>query len=197
MSGWRIWLADKPRPVLLAPITSGLPEGHRGRIILGDDRGEPDCALLAQALLACREQHRREPLAAVLRRDSQPVEAPTPPVPRGDQRADQDATALGDQQRLGVGGQQPGESLGGVADARQAARRCPQVEHGGDVRLAGAANHPVIVNVHTLDQSTRDHEAMLDRLIGNDVPGAVSHELVDRRDHVVVGAVLDTQRLHP
>jgi len=72
-------------------------------------------------------------------RDRQPVEAPAPTVPRGDQRTDQDTIELSDQQRLGVGSHQSGQSVEGVSDAGQAARRGPQVEHELDVLLAGAA----------------------------------------------------------
>jgi hypothetical protein len=60
-------MAHEPRPVLLMLIAGRSPEGHRARLVVGDDRGKPDRASLAQATFALPEQHRREPLAPMLR----------------------------------------------------------------------------------------------------------------------------------
>jgi hypothetical protein len=57
---------------------------------------------VAQVPLALPGQHRCEPLAPILWQHRQPVKAPTPAIPRGDQRTGQYVLELSDQQRLRV-----------------------------------------------------------------------------------------------
>jgi hypothetical protein len=47
----------------------------------------------------------------VARRDDQPIDRSTPPVPAGDHRAHDDAVVDGDDERLGVGVHELGKAL--------------------------------------------------------------------------------------
>src|SRR5690242_19038113 len=98
--------ANESRAICLALVSGGLPEVRGARVVVGHDRGEPDGALLAQATLPRPQQRHGDPLSSPVAVYGEPIEAAAPSIPGRDQRADDDAVRLGDQQRVAVGAKQ-------------------------------------------------------------------------------------------
>src|SRR6185312_2764098 len=83
------------------------PEGHRIGLLGFDDRVQALGTEGAETLLARPDHPRREPSPSVCRIYGEPVEGPPPAVPADDQRADDLACGVGEQQRVGIALQEP------------------------------------------------------------------------------------------
>lgn len=135
--------ADEPYPVGLHRVAGSPPKARRSRVVLGDDRGEPNRASCPQAKFALAQQRGGDPLSPSIGMDGEPIKIRSPSVPGGDQRSDHCAVALSQEQRLAVGRQQSQESFARVGDARRTTSRVPQGQHRLDVSLNGASDRPV------------------------------------------------------
>ena len=113
-------MADESRPPWLALIAERAPEGDRHDVVVGDDRRQPDRAAFVHSTLTLPHERPCEALPAPIRSHGQPVEASPPPIPGRNQRPDQEAFSLGDEQRLTVGARKRRQPLGGLGEARGA-----------------------------------------------------------------------------
>jgi hypothetical protein len=109
--------AHEAGAMLLAVVAGGLPEREGVRLVPGDDGVHAAGALRGETALALADERGGEAAAVVVREHGEPVERAAPPVPAGDQRADELAALLGDDQSLGVAIEETPERLLVVRDA--------------------------------------------------------------------------------
>lgn len=90
-------IADSTADLLILGIAGGLPERPRCVVLEGDQGGYPAGAATAQVVLAGARQGDPDALPAMPFADGEPVHVAPPPVPAGDQGADDLTVALSHQ----------------------------------------------------------------------------------------------------
>jgi para-aminobenzoate synthetase len=118
------------------------PGAACGVVVAADKRGDAGRSEGAKALLARRDQAGGDASAAVRGPDGEAVHVPPPAIPGGDQRGDDLAVALGEEQGAGVVIEQLAQDVlvvGGHGVA--AAGLLPEREHAGQVLATRGADH--------------------------------------------------------
>lgn len=140
MSPERLQVADPPTDLVILRIADGVPKSSRCGIVEGDQRGHPMDATLAQIVLAGPRQRESDAFPPMSIADGEPIHVPSPPVPGGDQGADDLPVSLGyEESSRGFINQ----SLDFIKPIRRTcvltAALCPQIQYRRQVRLSAAA----------------------------------------------------------
>jgi hypothetical protein len=114
----RLQISDPTTYVAILRIAGRSPERASRLVIEGDQGGYPTGAAFAQILLAGPRQREPDALPPMPFVNGEPVHVPPPPIPAGDQSADDLTVALGDQK----GGRGAGDQALDVPETVRRAR---------------------------------------------------------------------------
>ncbi len=137
----RLQVADPPTDLAIPRIADSAPKSSCCGIVEGDQRGHPTDATVAEVVLTGPRQRESDAFPPISIADGEPVHVPSPPVPCGDQGADDLPISLGNKESgRGVIDQ----SLDVIKTIRRtcmlAAGLCPQVQYRQQVGPSAAAH---------------------------------------------------------
>jgi hypothetical protein len=136
----RLQVADPPTDLLILRIAGGVPKSSCYGIVKGDQRRYAADATLAQVVLASLRQRESDAFSPMPIADGESIQVPSPPVPGGDQGADDLPVSLGYEES---GRGFIDQSLDVIKTIRctcmLAAGLCPQVQYRWQVGPSAAA----------------------------------------------------------
>jgi len=127
----RLQVADAATDLAVLRVAGRLPECRRYLVLVPDEGGDPASPLAAQMLLAGSNERQADASTAILDANCQSIHVSPPAVPRGDQRTEDRAVTVSDEQAPRLVGEESLHILDSIGSARVlAARLPPQLKDG-------------------------------------------------------------------